>query len=44
MGFLLGDRHIASLNKLAESDNAKAVVLPSDLPTDWKSLFRDGQP
>lgn len=37
--FLLGDRYIQSLNKLAESPNAKTVVLPGDLPAAVKSLI-----
>lgn len=37
--FLLGDRYIQSLNKLAESPNAKTVLLPGDLPAAVKGLI-----
>jgi regulator of protease activity HflC (stomatin/prohibitin superfamily) len=37
--FLLGDRYIQSLNKLAESPNAKTVLLPGDLPDAVKGLI-----
>ncbi|RUM43624.1 MAG: hypothetical protein DSY46_07850 [Hydrogenimonas sp.] len=37
--FLLGDRYIGALKKLAESDNSKFVVYPADLQESIKGLF-----
>lgn len=37
--FLLGDRYIGALKRLAESDNSKFVVYPADLQESIKGLF-----
>lgn len=39
MLFLLGEKYIASLQKMAESGNSKLVVLPADLQDALKGLF-----
>ena len=36
--FLLGDRYIQSLQKLAESDNSKLVLIPGDVVSAVKNL------
>lgn len=38
--YLLGEKYIAALNKLGQSENAKLVVLPGDLHESLKSLFQ----
>ncbi len=37
--FLLGDRYIQALQKVAESPNGKTVIMPADLVAAAKSLF-----
>lgn len=37
--FLLGDRYIQSLQKLSASDNAKTIMLPSDIVSAVKSIM-----
>lgn len=37
--FLLGDRYVTTLNKLAESNNAKTVVLPGDVVSAVKGIM-----
>ncbi len=37
--FLLGDRYVTTLSKLAESENAKTVVLPGDVVSAVKSIM-----
>ena len=41
--FLLGDRYIQSLQKMAESDNSKVVVMPGDVVSAVKSLVGAGK-
>ena len=43
MFYLLGEKYIASLGKLAESDNAKVVLLPGDLQNTLRGLFQKSQ-
>lgn len=38
--YLLGEKYIAALNRLGQSDNAKIVVLPGDLHESLRSLFQ----
>jgi regulator of protease activity HflC (stomatin/prohibitin superfamily) len=40
--FLLGDRYINTLQKIATSQNAKLVILPSDLPAAIRGLMGKG--
>jgi regulator of protease activity HflC (stomatin/prohibitin superfamily) len=40
MFYLLGEKYIASMGKMAESPNAKVVVLPGDLQSALRGLFR----
>jgi regulator of protease activity HflC (stomatin/prohibitin superfamily) len=40
MLYLLGEKYIASLGKMAESQNAKVVVLPGDLQNTLRGLFQ----
>ena len=40
MLYLLGEKYIASLGKLAASDNTKFVVLPADLHSSLRGLFQ----
>ena len=40
MLYLLGEKYIASMGKMAESSNAKVVVLPGDLQNTLRGLFR----
>jgi regulator of protease activity HflC (stomatin/prohibitin superfamily) len=40
MLYLLGEKYIASMGKMAESPNAKVVVLPGDLQNTLHGLFR----
>ncbi|MBL8399208.1 MAG: SPFH/Band 7/PHB domain protein [Candidatus Accumulibacter sp.] len=40
MLYLLGEKYIASLTKLAESSNAKVVLLPADLQNSLRGLFQ----
>jgi regulator of protease activity HflC (stomatin/prohibitin superfamily) len=40
MLYLLGEKYIASLGKMAESQNAKVVVLPGDLQNTMRGLFQ----
>ncbi len=40
MLYLLGEKYIASLGKMAESPNAKVVVLPGDLQNTLRGLFQ----
>lgn len=40
MLYLLGEKYIASLTKLAESPNAKMVLLPADLQSTLRGLFQ----
>jgi len=39
MMYLLGEKYIAAMRKLGESQNAKVVVLPADLQDALKGLF-----
>ncbi|MDR2506864.1 MAG: SPFH/Band 7/PHB domain protein [Candidatus Accumulibacter sp.] len=38
--FLLGEKYVANLGKLAESNNAKTLLLPADLQNALRGLFR----
>lgn len=40
--FLLGDRYITALNKMATSQNSKMVMLPADLPAALRGLMGKG--
>ena len=40
MLYLLGEKYIASVGKLAESNNAKLVLLPADLQSTLRGLFQ----
>lgn len=41
MLYLLGEKYIASLGKMADSPNAKIVLLPADLPENTlRGLFQ----
>ena len=40
--FLLGDRYVNMMQKLASSPNAKMVVLPADLPAALRGLMGKG--
>ena len=40
--FLLGDRYINTLQKIATSQNSKLVILPSDLPAAIRGLMGKG--
>ncbi|MBK7356432.1 SPFH domain-containing protein [Propionivibrio sp.] len=40
MLYLLGEKYIASMTKLAESQNAKLVLLPADLQNTLRGLFQ----
>ncbi|MGB1310727.1 MAG: SPFH domain-containing protein, partial [Leucothrix sp.] len=37
--YLLGEKYIGSLEKLAESDNSKSIVFPADIPAAVKGLM-----
>ena len=39
VAFLLGDKYIDAMRELSESDNAKTVILPADLPQAVRGLF-----
>ncbi|MDR2111897.1 MAG: SPFH/Band 7/PHB domain protein, partial [Candidatus Accumulibacter sp.] len=43
MFYLLGEKYIASLGKMAESPNAKLVLLPGDLQNTLRGLFQKTQ-
>ena len=43
MLYLLGEKYIASMGKMAESPNAKIVVLPGDLQNTLRGLFQKVQ-
>ena len=38
--YLLGEKYITSMTKLAESQNAKLVLLPADLQSTLRGLFQ----
>ena len=40
MLYLLGEKYIASMTKLAESQNAKMILLPADLQSTLRGLFQ----
>ena len=40
MLYLLGEKYIASLGKMADSPNAKVVLLPADLQNTLRGLFQ----
>ena len=40
MLYLLGEKYIASMGKLAESQNAKMILLPADLQSTLRGLFQ----
>lgn len=40
MLYLLGEKYIASMSKMAESHNAKVVVLPADIQNTLRGLFQ----
>ncbi|MBL8423908.1 MAG: paraslipin, partial [Candidatus Accumulibacter phosphatis] len=40
MLYLLGEKYITSLTRIAESDNAKVVLLPADLQSTLRGLFQ----
>jgi len=40
MLYLLGEKYISSVGKLAESENAKVVLLPADLQSTLRGLFQ----
>jgi len=40
MLYLLGEKYITSLTRIAESDNAKLVLLPADLQSTLRGLFQ----
>lgn len=40
MLYLLGEKYIASMGKLAESQNAKMILLPADLQNTLRGLFQ----
>ena len=40
MMYLLGEKYITSITKLAESENAKLVLLPADLQSTLRGLFQ----
>ncbi|HOL64837.1 MAG TPA: SPFH domain-containing protein, partial [Accumulibacter sp.] len=42
MLYLLGEKYIASVGKLAESGNAKIVLLPADLQSALRGLLQRG--
>ena len=37
--FLLGQRYVDSMRKMAETDNAKILVLPADLPAAVRGIM-----
>jgi regulator of protease activity HflC (stomatin/prohibitin superfamily) len=39
VAFLLGEKYIDAMRELSESDNAKTVILPADLPQAVRGLF-----
>ncbi|HEY0906582.1 MAG TPA: SPFH domain-containing protein, partial [Methylophilus sp.] len=41
--FLLGDRYLQSLQKMAQSENSKLVVMPADILGAVKSLLAGGK-
>ena len=41
MLYLLGEKYVASLGKLAESANAKTVLLPADLQATLRGLLQN---
>jgi regulator of protease activity HflC (stomatin/prohibitin superfamily) len=43
MRYLLGEKYLAALNSLASSDNAKTVVLPTDIQEAVRGLFARGK-
>jgi len=40
MLYLLGEKYIAGMTKLAESPNAKMILLPADLQNTLRGLFQ----
>ena len=40
MLYLLGEKYITSMTKLAESPNAKMILLPADLQNTLRGLFQ----
>jgi regulator of protease activity HflC (stomatin/prohibitin superfamily) len=44
MRYLLGEKYLAALNGLAASENAKTVVLPTDIQDAVRGLFARGKP
>ena len=40
MLYLLGEKYIAAMGKLADSPNAKTVLLPADLQSTLRGLFQ----
>ena len=41
--FLLGQRYVDSMRKMAETDNAKVVVLPADIPAAIRGVMGTGK-
>lgn len=39
--YLLGEQYIKAMNEMAQSDNAKTVVLPADILNTVKGLVGD---
>lgn len=43
MRYLLGEKYIAAVDRLAASNNAKTVLLPADLQETLRGLFGRGK-
>jgi regulator of protease activity HflC (stomatin/prohibitin superfamily) len=43
MFYLLGEKYIASMGRMAESPNAKVLLLPGDLQATLRGLFQKAQ-
>ena len=42
--FLIGDKYIDAMRQLSDSENAKLVVLPADIPAAIGSLIKGVKP
>ncbi len=43
MRYMLGERYLTAMGKLAESANAKTIVLPADIQESMRGIFGRGK-
>ena len=42
--FLIGDKYVDAMRQLSDSENAKLVMLPADIPAAISSLVKGAKP